>query len=159
GLDSVPADQRPTIPEVNVVHLAWDLMVGIGTVLALLSVWFALTWLFQRDMPRTRWFLRIAAAAGVLSVLALEAGWVVTEGGGQRGIASTMVTVPGAATENRGVWVTFLTVAAVYVVVAVTTVLVLRIMSRRFADAGPGDEDVPYGPRPAPAAVSGDGER
>ena len=30
GLDSVPASQRPTDAEVNVVHLAWDVMVGIG---------------------------------------------------------------------------------------------------------------------------------
>src|SRR4029079_2051487 len=27
GLDSVPADERPTTDEVNVVHLAWDVMV------------------------------------------------------------------------------------------------------------------------------------
>src|SRR4051812_12000597 len=31
GRDPVPADERPTNHEVNVVHLAWDVMVGLGT--------------------------------------------------------------------------------------------------------------------------------
>ena len=33
GLDTVPADERPTDSQVNVVHLAWDVMVGMGHVL------------------------------------------------------------------------------------------------------------------------------
>src|SRR3954470_6526721 len=39
GLVETPADQRPTIHEVNVVHLAWDVMVGVGTLLFLLTLW------------------------------------------------------------------------------------------------------------------------
>lgn len=31
GLDTVPADQRPTIRQTNTVHLAWDVMVGLGS--------------------------------------------------------------------------------------------------------------------------------
>src|SRR5262245_55384548 len=42
GLNSVPADTRPTTSEVNVVHLAWDIMVGLGTLLFLLAVWYAI---------------------------------------------------------------------------------------------------------------------
>ena len=37
GLDTRPADDQPTIAEVNIVHLAWDVMVGLGTLLFLLS--------------------------------------------------------------------------------------------------------------------------
>ena len=36
GLDNTPADERPTIPEVNTVHLAWDVMVGLASMLFLL---------------------------------------------------------------------------------------------------------------------------
>ena len=36
GLDSFPADERPTTRQVNTVHLAWDVMVGLGTLLFLL---------------------------------------------------------------------------------------------------------------------------
>ena len=54
GLDSVPrADERPTIAQVNIVHLAWDVMVGLGTLLFLLAVWYAAAWVFRRDMPRS----------------------------------------------------------------------------------------------------------
>src|SRR3954462_2080805 len=35
GLDSVPAADAPTVREVNIVHLGWDVMVGIGTLLFL----------------------------------------------------------------------------------------------------------------------------
>ena len=33
GLDSFPKDERPTNSQVDVVHLAWDVMVGLGTLL------------------------------------------------------------------------------------------------------------------------------
>ena len=54
GLDSVPADQRPTDGQVNTVHLAWDVMVGLGTLLFLLSAWYWPCWIFRRDMPKSR---------------------------------------------------------------------------------------------------------
>ena len=47
GLDSVPADTRPTLRQVNVVHLAWDVMVGLGTLLFLLSAWYGA----ELDLP------------------------------------------------------------------------------------------------------------
>src|SRR3954449_12343299 len=34
GLDTVPEKDRPTVHEVNVVHFAWDVMVGMGTMLS-----------------------------------------------------------------------------------------------------------------------------
>ncbi|HTW15986.1 MAG TPA: cytochrome ubiquinol oxidase subunit I [Nocardioides sp.] len=148
GLDSVPADSRPTISEVNTVHLAWDVMVGLGTLLFLLSVWYAACWIFKRRMPRSRWFLRAASCAGVLAVVAMEAGWVVTEVGRQPWIVYEHMRVEDAATGNTGVWITFIAVVVLYAALAVTTVLVLRSMSRRFRRSGGFvDHDVPYGPR------------
>jgi cytochrome bd ubiquinol oxidase subunit I len=84
GLDTVPPDQRPTIRQTNIVHLCWDVMVGLGTLLFLLAVWYAVSWIFRRRMPASRWFLRAAAAAGVAAVITMEAGWIVTEVGRQR---------------------------------------------------------------------------
>ena len=108
GLDTVPADQRPTTSQVNTVHLAWDVMVGLGTLLFLLSVWYGLCWLFRRDMPRSRWFLRIASVAGVAAVITMEAGWIVSEVGRQPWIVYELMTVEEAATTNDGVWITFI---------------------------------------------------
>ena len=52
--------QRPTIRQVNVVHLAWDVMVGSARCCSLLRGLVRAIWLFRRDMPKSKWFLRIA---------------------------------------------------------------------------------------------------
>jgi cytochrome d ubiquinol oxidase subunit I len=151
GLDSFPANSRPTDGEVTVVHLAWDVMVGLGTLLFLLSLWYFACWVFKRRMPTSRLFLWISAFAGVLSVVAMEAGWVVTEVGRQPWIVRNYMRVENAATGNTGVWITFFTVLAIYIGLGITLVLVLRLMSRRWRQ---GDEDAesqgPYAPRPVP---------
>ncbi len=147
GLDSEPTDDQPTISEVNTVHLSWDIMVGGGTVLMLLALWYWAAWIFRRDMPRSKLFLRFAAVAGVVSVIVLEAGWTVSEVGRQPWIVYNLMKVEDAATGNTGVWLTFLLVVALYVGLGVTTILILRGMSRRFrGEVGFGEADVPYGP-------------
>jgi len=148
GRNAFPEADQPTISQANTVHLAWDVMVGLGTMLFLLSVWYGLSWLFRRDYPKSKWFLRIAATAGVLSIIAMEAGWVVTEVGRQPWIVFDHMKVEDAATTNSGVWITFIVIAVLYLAVGTTTVLVLRRMSRRFREADAVDDsDVPYGPR------------
>jgi cytochrome d ubiquinol oxidase subunit I len=148
GLDAFPEGSRPTYHEVNVVHLAWDIMVGIGTLLFLLSIYYAVYWLWRRRLPMQKVFLLCASAAGVASIIAMEAGWVVTEVGRQPWIVRNYMKVEDGATTNDGVWITLLVIIAVYAAVGVTLVLVLRRMSRRRRDEGePGDDDVPYGPR------------
>jgi cytochrome d ubiquinol oxidase subunit I len=146
GLDSVPADTRPTTSEVNIVHLSWDIMVGLGTLLFLLAVWYAVGWLRRRRMPTGTWFLRAAACAGVLAVITMEAGWVVTEVGRQPWIVYNLMKVEDAATANTGVWITFIAVTVLYAALGVTTIAVLHSMSRRFRRGGGFvDHDVPYG--------------
>jgi cytochrome bd ubiquinol oxidase subunit I len=151
GLDTVPADERPTNSEVNTVHLAWDVMVGLGTLLFLLAAWYWLCWIFRRDMPKSRWFLRVASVAGVAAVVCMEAGWVVSEVGRQPWIVYNQMKVEDAATANTGVWITFVLVTLLYAGLGITTVLILRKMSKRFRQRGVAEHDVPYGPRgPAP---------
>jgi cytochrome bd ubiquinol oxidase subunit I len=147
GLDSTTAADRPTISEVNVVHLSWDVMVGLGTLLFLLSLWYGASWAIRRRMPGNRVFLWIAAASGVLSVITMEAGWIVTEVGRQPWIVYDYMKVEDAATANTGVWITFVAVTLLYAALGVTAILVLHGMSRRFRRAG-GFSDVgsPYAP-------------
>jgi cytochrome d ubiquinol oxidase subunit I len=106
-------------------------------------------------MPRSKLFLRVASVAGVAAVLAMEAGWVVTEVGRQPWIVRGHMKVEDAATGNEGVWITFIVVVIIYLALATTVVLVLRNMSRRFRrQAELVDSDVPYGPRePLPEAT------
>ena len=151
GLDSFPKDERPTTRQVNTVHLAWDVMVGLGTMLMLLSLWYGVTWLFRRNFPQSKLFLWITSVSGVAAVLAMEAGWVVTEVGRQPWIVRGYMKVEEAATTNEGVWVTFVLIFALYVGVAVTLTLILRGMSRRFREAGTALEPGgPYAPSELP---------
>jgi cytochrome d ubiquinol oxidase subunit I len=159
GLDAVPADERPTTGEVNTVHLAWDVMVGLGTLLFLLSAWYGLTWIFRRDMPQSKLFLRAASVAGVAGVVAMEAGWTVTEVGRQPWIVRGHMKVEDAATTNEGVWITFVAVVVIYIALATAVVMVLRTMSRRFRQRDAlVDTDTPYGPRPPPAEPTKEAE-
>jgi cytochrome bd ubiquinol oxidase subunit I len=127
GLDEVPPDERPPV---NVVRWSFQVMVGIGLGLLALGGWFAVAWRRRRDLPRSRWFLRAAAAAGVGAVVALEAGWITTEVGRQPwvvyGLQRTADAVNPAPGLAAGLW----GVTAVYAVLTVTTVLVLRRMTR-----------------------------
>jgi cytochrome bd ubiquinol oxidase subunit I len=112
-----------------------------------LAVWYAVSWVFRRRMPQTKWFLRAAAVAGPAAVITMEAGWVVTEVGRQPWIVYNYMKVEDAVTANTGVWITFFAVVILYAFVGATTILVLRGMSRRFRRAGGfTDLDTPYGP-------------
>ena len=81
----------------------------------------------------------------------MEAGWVVSEVGRQPWIVYNLMKVEDAATGNTGVWITFVVIAVLYVGLAVTTVLILLNMSRRYRQRGPAEHDVPDGPS-APGA-------
>jgi len=146
GFDSVPASQRPTNGEINMVHLEWDVMVGMATLLFLLSAWYALAWVFRRDIPKTRLFLWVAAGAGVAAVVALEAGWVVTEVGRQPWIVHNYLKVTQAATTNSGVWATFLVILGIYIGLGTTLILVLSGMSRRWRAGEVESAGGPYEP-------------
>ena len=107
-------------------------------------------------MPKSRWFLRIAACAGVAAVICMEAGWVVSEVGRQPWIVYNLMTVEDAATANTGVWITFVLVTVLYTGLGITTVLILRKMSKRYRerDARRGRRTVrPAGTRSAGAGA------
>jgi cytochrome d ubiquinol oxidase subunit I len=148
GLDQVPVADRPTNTDVNITHLAWDVMIGLGTLLFLLTLWYWAAWIFRRDMPRSRWFLRASSVSGVLAVVTLEAGWTVSEVGRQPWIVYQKMKVEDAATANTGVWITFFAVILLYAGLGITAILILRGMSRRAREAhgAIAEADVPYGP-------------
>lgn len=136
GLSDVPADQRPTIRQANIAHWAFDTMVGIGTVLFLLVLWFGLAWLRRRDMPRSRWFYRSAAVAGVASVIAVEAGWITAEVGRQPWIVWEHMKVAEAVTNISAgpIWVSFAILVLVYALIAWAFVGLLLRMRIRWRD-------------------------
>ena len=155
GLEEVPVEVRPTDRRVTIVHLAFDVMVGIGTALLALSAWFGWSWWRRRDLPRSRWFLRATAVSGVAAIVALEAGWVVTEVGRQPWTVVGHLLTRDAVTRSGNIWLLFAATLALYAAVAAGTFYVLGLMRRRWREQGytgdiegdgRGDAEVPYGP-------------
>jgi cytochrome bd ubiquinol oxidase subunit I len=149
GLDQIPDDDEP--PAHTLLHLSFDTMVGIGTALFLLAVWFAISWWRRRDIPATPWFLRGAAVAGVAAVVALECGWIVTEVGRQPWIVNGFMRTADAVTPAKGIWFVFALTMAIYVALGVVAAVVLRGLSRRWREDRIEAGEIPYGP-PAPAS-------
>jgi cytochrome d ubiquinol oxidase subunit I len=145
GLDSVPPDDRP--PYNTMLHWAFDTMVGICTVLIALGAWLLWAWWRRRDIPNTKWFLRAVAISGLLAVVALECGWIVTEVGRQPWIVYNVMRTEDAVTNANGVPWTFGLIIALYIVLGAALVITLRAMSRRWRDESDEDTDVPYGPQ------------
>src|SRR5215218_5088584 len=155
GLDSVPPEDRP--PANTLLHWAFDMMVGICTLLIGLGLWLGFVWWRKRDIPQTKWFLRATALSGVAAIVALECGWIVTEVGRQPWVVYNVMRTKDAVTGASGVWVTFSIVLVLYTVLGAATVVTLRVMARRWRRVEVEDEtDVPYGPSPGapPAALS-----
>jgi cytochrome d ubiquinol oxidase subunit I len=70
--------------------------------------------------------------SGVLGVAAMEAGWVVTEVGRQPWIIYNVMTTASAVTPAPGIWITFSSFVALYVLLGVTLVwLLLRLATGR----------------------------
>ncbi|WP_051581512.1 cytochrome ubiquinol oxidase subunit I [Pseudonocardia acaciae] len=127
GLEAVAPELRPPV---NVVHLAYDLMVGIGMALLLLALWLGWSWWRRRQAPETVWFLRAVAVSGVAAVVAMEAGWIVTEVGRQPFIVYRIMRTADAVSPAPGLFAGFYAVLAIYVVLTVLTVWVLRRLAR-----------------------------
>jgi cytochrome d ubiquinol oxidase subunit I len=127
GLDTVPAKDRPPV---NVVRIAFQTMVGIGTLLALLGVVFLYVSLRRRRLPRSTWFYRGLVAAGPLSLVALIAGWVTTEGGRQPWVVYRVMRTSQAVTGAGGIPVGYATLALVYAGLAVAVAWVLCRLAR-----------------------------
>ncbi|MBM3665912.1 MAG: cytochrome ubiquinol oxidase subunit I [Actinobacteria bacterium] len=145
GLDQIPDDEEPQA--LTLLHTSFDVMVGIGTALMLLVLWFAWAWWRRRDLPESVWFLRSSAAAGVASVIALEAGWIVTEVGRQPWIVQGYMKVEDAVTDAQGLWWVFGFTFLLYTVLGAGAVITLRILSRRWREEDAAEPTEPYSPR------------
>ncbi|WP_308259092.1 cytochrome ubiquinol oxidase subunit I [Pseudonocardia sp. H11422] len=142
GLDSVPPDLRPPV---NIVHLSYNVMVGIGSALLVLAAWLGWAWWRRRRIPATPWFLRAVAVSGVAAIVAMEAGWVTTEVGRQPWIVYDVLRTADAVSPAPGLYLGFYAVVAIYVVLTGLTVYVLRRLATRHDTPAP-QEAVPPGP-------------
>ncbi|MEA2303164.1 MAG: cytochrome bd ubiquinol oxidase subunit [Solirubrobacteraceae bacterium] len=149
GLDAVPADERPPV---NVVRVAFQAMVGIGTMLAALGALVLFVRIRKRRLPESVWFYRALLLAGPASLVALIAGWVTTEVGRQPWVVYRVMRTADAVTGADGIPVAYGTLAAVYALVACGVVWILR----RLAQAPMEDSVTPPKPPGQPAGQGAD---
>jgi cytochrome d ubiquinol oxidase subunit I len=127
GLDDFP---RKNSPPMVWTHIAFQVMVGIGMALIAftpLALWAA--WRTER-FSANRWFLRATIPTGPLAVIALEAGWIVTEVGRQPWIVQGVMRTEDAVTAAPGIGWLLLITAIIYAVLAIACVVVLRLLAR-----------------------------
>ena len=122
GLDRVPRADWPHVP---IVHLAFQIMVAIGTFLALVGVWAGILALRRRDLCAEPWLLRAVALAAPMGFVAIEAGWTVTEVGRQPWIVYGVLRTADAVTPMPGLIVPFLGFTLLYCFLGVIVVWLL----------------------------------
>jgi cytochrome d ubiquinol oxidase subunit I len=124
GLNDFPVDEwPPLIP----VRIAWQVMIACGLALAgvaALSLW--RRWRRRAAWLEDRWFLGLLAGCAPLGFVALEAGWVVTEVGRQPWIIYRVMRTADAVTPMPHLALPFLTITALYLMLAIVVLLLMR---------------------------------
>ncbi|MGD9723729.1 MAG: cytochrome ubiquinol oxidase subunit I [Pirellulales bacterium] len=127
GLDAFPRHEWPPIP---VVHVAFQIMVGIGGLLMLVTAYALVVAIARRTVPQARWFLWLLVACGPLAWLALEAGWVVTEVGRQPWLVHQVARTADLVTHSPYVSWMLAATLTIYALILLGTFSVLRRLGR-----------------------------
>lgn len=115
GLDRVP---REDWPPVAIVHLSFQLMVGCGLMLAALACWSGWRWWHGLRLEDSRWLLRGLLVGAPLGLIAIEAGWVVTEVGRQPWIIDHVMRTAESVTPMSNLWIPMSTFTLLYLTLA-----------------------------------------
>lgn len=125
GLDQIPEDERPPTA---VVHFAFQIMVGLGSMMMLIGfIYFFMRWR-KWDYISNKWWLRLLAFATPIGFIALEAGWTVTEVGRQPWIIYRVMRTKDALTAMPGIQYSLITIVLVYTLL---TLAVIWLMYRQ----------------------------
>ncbi len=123
GLNEVPKADRPPV---RVVHLAFQLMIACGMTMMFVTLWAAVAVIRHRRLPDGLKFLWALALASPLGIIAIEAGWTVTEVGRQPWIIQNVLRTTQAVTPVPGLVVSMLGYSALYLVLGLVVVELLR---------------------------------
>lgn len=123
GLREFPRDEWP---DVKAIHLFFQLMVGCGGVMAAVAAWAGVLAWRRRGVPEGRMFLRGVLAASPLGLVAMEAGWMVTELGRQPWVVRGALRTSEAVTPFPHLAAPFWLFAGVYLFLGAVVVYLLR---------------------------------
>jgi cytochrome bd ubiquinol oxidase subunit I len=122
GLNDIPRDLWPPV---RAVHLAFQVMVGIGSWLAVLALWAGFLW-WRGRLLQSRVFLKATFMSSALGFVALEAGWMVTELGRQPWIIQGVMRTSDAVTPMPGLVVPFVLFTIIYIGLAAVVISLIR---------------------------------
>jgi cytochrome d ubiquinol oxidase subunit I len=116
GLNAFP---RAEWPPVAITHGAFQVMVGLGSLMALASLWVIVCWVRKREVARNRPLLSFLALLTPAGFIAVEAGWVVTEVGRQPWIIHGFMRTADAVTPMPGLVIPFTIFTGLYLFLGV----------------------------------------
>jgi cytochrome d ubiquinol oxidase subunit I len=121
GLDTIPEQDQPPVP---IVHYAFQIMVGCGVIMMLISfIFFAA--LLKKSWFYSTWLLKLFVLALPLGFIAVEAGWTVTEVGRQPWIIQGIMRTSDAVTPMPGIVWSFYMFTAVYISLSIAVIYLL----------------------------------
>ncbi|WP_106497773.1 cytochrome ubiquinol oxidase subunit I [Lentibacillus sp. Marseille-P4043] len=126
GLDQFPEDEVAPYW----VHYMFDLMVMLGMFALAVSLIYLIFTKVKKWNEHAKWLLILLIANGPLAMLALEFGWIYAEVGRQPWILRGYMKVEHAATTSPHVDIMFFLFLALYILLGVLCVVVLRKMFR-----------------------------
>jgi cytochrome d ubiquinol oxidase subunit I len=135
GLDRVP---RENWPNVKLVHWSFDLMVGCGMLMTTLAAWTVWERWRKRGQPESRPLIRAYAIATPLGFLAIETGWMVTELGRQPWVVYGFMRTRDAVTTMPHLGVPFYAITALYLLLSVVVIALMRRQFLETAKKAPG---------------------
>lgn len=115
GLEEFPRDEWPPV---LITHIAFQIMVGAGIIMAAIGLLFLLfQWIWPHLLSR-RWWLWLLVIATPLGFIAVEAGWTVTEVGRQPWIIYGIMKTENAVTSMPGLQYPFFLFTGVYLLLS-----------------------------------------
>ncbi len=129
---------RDDWPNVLWVHVAFQIMVGCGTLLIGLGGWYWWVRWRRRDLATCRWLMWATLLGSPMGFIALEAGWFVTELGRQPWTIYRVMRTADAVTPVADVAASLMVFTLLYVGLAVALVMLLLRLGR---ERSPTDSD------------------
>ncbi len=123
GLNDFPEDE---IPNVAIVHYAFQIMVGLGGILLMAGVFFFFVNSKNKQWLDKKLFWKLFAFLAPAGFIALEAGWIVTEVGRQPWIIHKIMRTKDAVTPMPGIQYSFYLYVVLYSILTITVAWLLH---------------------------------
>lgn len=140
GLNDFPRDTWPPL----FIHLLFDAMVGIGSLLIVVAgvAWLGKTVRRREKFPFPGWLLWLFVASGPLATIGIQCGWIYAEIGRQPWIVYHLMKTADAVTPAPYVGWMFVAYMLLYGGLAFSTIWVLR----RYFSRHPLADEIEPGP-------------